>query len=147
MLAIHHFIWQIMNIEQQLYMTAKALIEQRYPTGWGGAAAVALDDGTILTSVAPEVENDALSLCMEVGALLEANKLSKNVTHSLCLYREDEISELVILSPCGICQERLMTWGREVRVAITTSSNTLQFLPLEQLTPHHWSQVNDKTRI
>jgi len=132
-----------MNIEQQLYKAAKELIEQRYPTGWGGAAAVALDDGTILTSVAPEVENDALSLCMEVGALLEANKLSKTVTHSLCICREDETSELVILSPCGICQERLMTWGRDVRVAITSASNTLQFPPLNQLTPHHWSQVND----
>ena len=86
-----------MDIETQLYDSAKKLIERRYPTGWGGAAAVALEDGRILTSVAPEVKNDALSLCMEVGALLEANKLEKRVTHSLCMYRENEASGFLIL--------------------------------------------------
>ncbi len=49
-----------MNIEQTLYNAAKALIKQRYPSGWGGAAAIAIEGNQILTSVAPEVENDAL---------------------------------------------------------------------------------------
>jgi cytidine deaminase len=133
-----------MNIEHKLYNSAKELIERRYPTGWGGAAAVAIEDGNILTSVAPEIENHALSLCMEVGALLEANKLQKRVTHSLCIYRENEKTEFVILSPCGICQERLIYWGNEVQVAITNPKNELQFLSLMQLMPHHWSQVNGK---
>lgn len=29
-----------MNIEESLYHAAKQLIEKRYPTGWGGAAAM-----------------------------------------------------------------------------------------------------------
>jgi cytidine deaminase len=67
-----------------------------------------------LTSVAPEVKNDVLSLCMEVGAYLEANKLNEAVTHSLCIYRENESGEYLILSPCGMCQERLVHWGGDV---------------------------------
>lgn len=131
-------------MELELYNAAIDLIKLRYPSGWGGAAAVCLDDGTILTSCAPDVENDALSLCMEVGALLEANKLNKSVTHSLCVYRESEEDELVILSPCRICQERLIHWGGEVKVAITNPKNKLHFVALKELMPHHWSQVNEK---
>lgn len=131
-----------MSIEQKLYNSARELIERRYPNGWGGAAAVAIEGGSILTSVAPEITNEALSLCMEVGALLEANKLEKRVTHSLCMYRENEENEFIILSPCGICQERLIYWGGNVQVAITNPKNKLEFLSLKQLMPHHWSQVN-----
>lgn len=61
-----------MNIEQQLFEVAKELIETRYPNGWGGAAAMATDDGRILTSVAPEVVNASTELCIETGAILEA---------------------------------------------------------------------------
>ncbi|MGH1472264.1 MAG: cytidine deaminase [Cellvibrionaceae bacterium] len=134
----------IMNTEKQLYNAAKQIIEERYPAGWGGAAAIRVADGTILTSVSPEVGNDALSLCMEVGALLEANKLNQSVTHSLCIYRESENSECIILTPCGICQERLIVWGKDVQVAISNSENILQFLSLNQLMPYHWSQVNKR---
>ena len=131
-----------MSIEQELLNSAKELIESRYPVGFGGAASVRLKDGRILTSVAPEVENDALSLCMEVGALLEANKLNVPVTHSLCLCRESEADDFMLLSPCGICQERLIYWGPDVLVAISNPGNAIKFVPLKQLMPHHWSQVN-----
>lgn len=36
-----------MSMEHQLYEATKNLIEQRYPTGWGGAAAIRVEDGTI----------------------------------------------------------------------------------------------------
>jgi len=75
-----------MTIEMQLYDTAVTLIKRRYPNGWGGAAAIRTESGKILTSVAPETKNDALSLCMEVGSYLEAFKLNESVTHSLCIY-------------------------------------------------------------
>jgi hypothetical protein len=41
------------NIEQKLYQAAKEFIEKRYPTGWGGAAAMYTNTGEILTSVSP----------------------------------------------------------------------------------------------
>ncbi|WP_217523271.1 cytidine deaminase, partial [Vibrio metschnikovii] len=124
------------SIEKDLYDAAAQLIEKRYPTGWGGAAAVRTQSGKILTSVAPVVKNDALSLCMEVGAYLEAHKLNEVVTHSLCICREDEDGEFLVLSPCGICQERLVHWGGDVRAAISTEKNELVFKTLRELMPH-----------
>lgn len=97
-----------MDIEHNLYEAAVMLIQNRYPKGFGGAAAIRTESGKILTSVAPDTKHDGLSLCMEVGAYLEAHKLNEAVTHSLCICREDENSEFLILSPCGICQERLV---------------------------------------
>lgn len=132
----------MVQIEQDLYDATAQLIRSRYPTGWGGAAGVRTESGTILTSVAPEVKNDALSLCMEVGAYLEAHKLNESVTHSLCLYRENENSDFRVLSPCGICQERLVQWGGDVKAAITTDDNQLIFKTVRELMPHHWSLVN-----
>ncbi|SQD76845.1 cytidine deaminase (fragment) [Moritella yayanosii] len=48
---------------------------------------------------------------MEVGAYLEAHKLNEAVTNSLCICRENELDEFLILSPYGICQECLVHWG------------------------------------
>jgi cytidine deaminase len=79
---------------------------------------------------------------MEVGAYLEAHKLDEAVTHSLCICREDEHSEYLILTPCGICQERLVHWGGDVKAAATNPNNELIFKPLRELQPYHWSAVN-----
>ncbi|CAH6863386.1 Cytidine deaminase [Vibrio chagasii] len=131
--------------EQGLYHSAVELIKKRYPRGWGGAAAVRTETGKILTSIAPDTKNDALSLCMEVGAFLEAHKLNEKVTHSLCICREEESSEFLVLSPCGVCQERLVHWGGDVKAAISTKENKLVFKTIRELMPHHWSLVNGTT--
>ena len=131
--------------EQELYHAAVELIKKRYPRGWGVAAAVRTETGKILTSIAPDTKNDALSLCMEVGAFLEAHKLNEKVTHSLCICREDESSEFLVLSPCGVCQERLVHWGGDVKAAISTKENKLVFKTIRELMPHHWSLVNGTT--
>ncbi|GAB1255766.1 cytidine deaminase [Aurantivibrio plasticivorans] len=132
------------EIHEKLFDAAARLVNERYPSGSGGAAAVATSRGSILTSVSPDTEHDALSLCMEVGAFLEACKLNENVTHSLCIYRESPESDFIVLTACGICQERLAYWGGEVEVAISNPENQLIFKPLRELMPHHWSQVNEK---
>ncbi|WP_153040714.1 cytidine deaminase [Pseudovibrio sp. Ad46] len=110
-----------------MFDAAKLLIEHRYPNGWGGAASLRTESGKILTSIAPDTKNDGLSLCMEVGAILEAHKLDEVVTHSLCICRDDENSPFVILTPCGICQERLVHWGGDVKAAVSNSDNKLIF--------------------
>ncbi|MET3848038.1 MULTISPECIES: cytidine deaminase [unclassified Paenibacillus] len=132
-----------MSIEQQMYDEVIELIRKRYPTGWGGAAAVRLIDGTILTSVAPEVINDSTHLCMETGAILEAHKLNKKVTHSICLARDDEMSPYKVLSPCGVCQERLFYWGPDVNCAVTVPGGELVFKTLAEIQPYHWSTAYD----
>lgn len=98
-------------------------------------------DGEILTSVAPEVINASTELCMETGAILEAHKLNTKITHSLCIARDNENEEFKVLSPCGVCQERLFYWGSDVKVAVTKPDNQLLFKSLEEVQPYHWTKA------
>lgn len=127
-----------MDIEQQLYQSAIELIEDRYPSGWGGAAAMYTESGQILTSVAPDVIVASTELCIETGAILEAHKLNTRVTHTICVVRDDGNAPFTILTPCGVCQERLFYWGEEVRAAVTTPSGELQYKTLKEIQPYHW---------
>lgn len=128
------------DIEQKLFDEAAALIRRRYPTGWGGAGAVYTAEGHIYTSVANDCANGSAALCIETGAMLEAHKYNERVTHCLCIVRDDERSPMKVLSPCGICQERLHYWGGEVRVAVTMGG-PLTFVPLRELQPYHWTKA------
>lgn len=131
-------------MEQKLYGIVIDLIKERYPAGWGGAVAVRLEDDTFLTSVAPEIINDSTNLCMETGAILEAHKLNKRVTHSICIVRDDEKSEFKVLSPCGICQERLFYWGPAVKAAVSLPGQDLTFKTLSEMQPYHWTAAYDE---
>ncbi|MFS1519554.1 cytidine deaminase [Bacillus sp. SCS-151] len=130
-----------MSIEERIYQSAIELIEKRYPSGWGGAAAMYTEDGQILTSVSPEVINASTELCIETGAILEAHKLNAKVTHTICVVREDEDAEFKILTPCGICQERLFYWGENVKAAITNPNGKLEYKMLKEIQPYHWYKV------
>lgn len=134
-----------MNVEQELYDAALNLLKRRYPKGEGYAAAIRVESGKILTSVPPDIKNNSLEVCIELGAYLEAFKLNEAVTHSLCICREDENSEIIFLSPCGICQERLVYWGGDVKAAVSTKENKLVFKTIRELMPYHWSEANGET--
>lgn len=131
-----------MSIEADIHNKACRFAAERFPSGTAGVAAVRVESGKILTSVAPDVKNECLSLCIEVGAYLEAHKLNEKVTHSLCLYRETEQDEYIILTPCGVCQERLTHWGGDVLAAVTNKENKLIFKTIRELQPYHWSAAN-----
>jgi cytidine deaminase len=133
-----------MNIEQKLYQSAVDLIDKRYPSGWGGAAAMHTEDGQILTSVSPDVINASTELCIETGAILEAHKLNTKVTHTICVVREDVNAEFTILTPCGVCQERLFFWGANVKAAITNPNGKLEYKTLGEIQPYHWFKVYEK---
>jgi cytidine deaminase len=126
-------------VEREMYRRAVQLIETRYPTGWGGAGVVHTQQGSYFTSVANETANSSVILCIETGAMLEAHKYNEKVTHCLCLVRDDEHAPYKVLSPCGVCQERLRYWGSGVQVAVTAPGGALVFVPLKELQPHHWS--------
>ena len=68
-------------------------------------------------------------------------KYNLKITHSLCVGRKDEHSDFYILTPCGVCQERLRYWGVNVKVAVTTSENSLKFVTLNALQPYHWTKA------
>ncbi len=129
------------EIEKKMYALATQLIEKRYPTGWGGAAVIHTAAGSYFSSVAIETANSSASLCIEVGAMCEAHKYHEKVTHCLCMVRDDEHSPFKVLSPCGICQERLRYWGEDVQVGVTTKNGELLFVELRQLQPYHWTNA------
>lgn len=130
---------QEFEIEQKMYKMATDFIKQRYPNGWGGAAVIRTDKDHYFTSVALETANASVQLCIEVGAMCEAHKHNERVTHCLCVVRENEHSSFTVLSPCGVCQERLRYWGKDVLVGVTTKDNTLKFVELDRLQPYHWT--------
>lgn len=130
-----------LEIEQEMYRKAVELIEKRYPVGWGGAGVVHTENGHYFTSVSIDTANASATLCIETGAMLEAHKYNEKVTHCMCLIRDDEHSPYKVLSPCGICQERLRYWGDEVQVAVTTDTDELLFVPLKILQPYHWTNA------
>ena len=129
------------EIVQTMYRKATELIEQRYPTGWGGAAVIHTAKDNYFTSVAIETANGSAVLCIEVGAMCEAHKYNEKVTHCLCVVRDDEHSDFKVLSPCGICQERLRYWGDDVQVGVTTEDGKLHFVELKELQPYHWTRA------
>ena len=129
------------DIKNEMYKRATEFIEKRFPNGWGGAAIIRTQQGNYFTSVALENANSSVLLCIEVGAMCEAYKANEKVTHCLCVVRDDENSSFKVLSPCGVCQERLRYWGADVQVGVTTENNSLLFVPLKELQPHHWSKA------
>lgn len=127
-----------MKIEQKMYHIAVNFIKERYPVGWGGAAVLRTEDDRYLLSVAPEALNASAELCIETGAICEAHKLNVKATHCICVVRDDENSPFKVLTPCGICQERLRYWGEDVSVGVTTRDGSLKFVPLGALMPYYW---------
>ncbi len=136
-----------MNIEKNLYDMATRFIEKRYPIGWGGVAVMRTSKDNYYTSVAIETANQGASLCIEVGAMAEAHKNKEKVTHAICVVRDCEKSEYKILTPCGICQERLAYWGDDVMVGVTTEDRSIKFVPLNVLQPYHWSKAYPSENI
>lgn len=122
-----------------MYWMAVDFIPRRYPKGWGGVAVVRTSADHYYLSVALENANLSTSLCIEVGAMCEAYKFGEKITHCLCVVRDDETAPFKVLSPCGICQERLRYWGDDVRVGVTVPDGELLFVPLSQMQPYHWS--------
>ena len=128
-----------MNIEKEMFNKAVEFLEERYGKDKaGGVAVLRIENGEYLISVWPECYNASANLCAETGAICEAHKLNKKVTHSLCVCRQKDGKPYEILSPCGICQERLFYWGKDVKCAISTNDNRVLFKTLEELQPYYW---------
>lgn len=130
-----------MDIEQRMYELAVNFIMQRYPKGWGGAAVIHTEDDRYLISVAPEVMNSSAELCIETGAICEAHKFGVGVTHCICVVRDGEDDGFKVLTPCGICQERLRYWGEDVLVGVTDEEETLKFVRLGEIMPYYWGKA------
>lgn len=129
-----------MPLDQSLVDHAIQQALVRFPTGYAGAAAIRTDSGQVLTSVCFEAPNSGASLCHETGAYCEANRIGAKVVASVCVSRSEPGKPFLILAPCGICQERLATWGPEVEVAVAVPGQpgVWQSKRLDELQPHYW---------
>ncbi|MFD7735636.1 cytidine deaminase [Kitasatospora phosalacinea] len=133
-----------MAIDRALVDAATELTRRRFPgQDWAGAAALRLDDGTVLTSTAPEAPNGAVQLCHETGALCEAFKLGRRVVASVCVTAADGGRGFWVLAPCGVCQERLFAHGPDVEVGVPLPEDPRRWrtLLLRDVQPHWFARV------
>ena len=106
--------------------TCRDLIEQRFPGAEErGAAAMLLADGTILTGTAPDAVNPAVEVCHEIEPYAAAFRLDQEIVASVCLHRE-EAGRFLVLSPCGVCRERLAVHGPDVLVGVAGRGDPTQ---------------------
>ncbi|MGN6612968.1 MAG: cytidine deaminase [Angustibacter sp.] len=116
------------------------LIESRFPgDDHAGAAAMLLGDGTILTGTAPEAVNPSVEVCHEIEPYCGAFRLGQPVVASVCLHRQPG-GRVVVLSPCGVCRERLAVHGPDVRVAVADrqDATVVVWKDLAEVLPDYW---------
>ena len=137
-----------MPLNQSLVNAAIAQALERYPTGYAGAAAVETDSGKVITSVSFDPPNSGAGLCHETGAYCEANRIGEKVVASVCVSRSEPGRPFFILAPCGICQERLALWGRDVEVAVAVPGKPgeWQSKRLFEVSPHYWRNAVEDAR-
>jgi cytidine deaminase len=129
--------------ESALTATVEAcreLIAARFPEpSHKGAAAMLLADGTVLTGTAPDATNPSVEVCHEVGPYCEAFRLAQPVVASVCLHRTPD-GDHRVLSPCGVCLERLAVYGADVRVAVPqpAAMYEVHWITLREALPHYW---------
>ncbi|MFF1574050.1 cytidine deaminase [Leifsonia sp. NPDC058292] len=119
----------------------RAFLDARFPTGDHGAAGVLLDDGCIVTSTSPPASNPAVDYCHELGAFAEAFKRDRRILASVCIAREGD--RMVVLSPCGVCLERLRDHGDDVLVGVPAQpgrahDDLLRWVKLREALPYDW---------
>ena len=135
-----------MGLDQQLVDAAIDLMNRRFrPDAWAGAAAMATREGAVLTSLYMDRGYGSAGLCYETGAICEAHKLGHTVTASACVARAPHSDRVLILTPCGICQERLFYWGADVEVAVPDPEDPTKWraMRLRDVQPHFWAKVLD----
>lgn len=134
-----------MRVDQRLIDTAVDLLNRRFPNAHGVAAALYTEDGSIYKSVVFEPDWGGGGLCAETGAILMAHTDDKRVTACACVARDDA-GRILVLAPCGICQERLVHWGRDVEVAVPHPDDPTQWIakPLRETNPYYWATVFDE---
>ena len=118
----------------------RSLIAERFPDEADrGAAAMLLANGTILTGTAPEAINPAVEVCHEVEPYCGAFRLGLGILASVCLHRQPD-GRTVVLSPCGVCRERLAVHGPGVLVAVADRDDptTVVWKTLKDILPDYW---------
>ena len=118
----------------------RELIDTRFPDDdHHGAAAMLLDDGSILTGTSPSAINPSVEVCHEIEPYCGAYRLGRQVVASVCLHRQPG-GKTVVLSPCGVCRERLAVHGPDVLVAVASLRDATKVVwkTLKDVLPDYW---------
>ncbi|HEY5250623.1 MAG TPA: cytidine deaminase [Acidimicrobiales bacterium] len=133
-----------MEVDQRLFDAAVEQLRRRWPDAQRGvAAAVYLDDGSIVTGVGLDNINAVMGLCAETGPICQAYTMDRAITASICVAPGLSGHELQVLAPCGACQERLALWGPGVEVGVgsTRTDAGWESKPLIEVNPYYWAVV------
>jgi cytidine deaminase len=128
--------------DSALHDAAVALIERRLPDAdWATAAALRLDDGSVLVGIGLDNFNSAAGLCAEAGPIARAYTEGRAVVASICVNRSSGREGDAVLAPCGVCQERLALWGPAVEVGVADPADPRGWSsrPLADLNPYYWA--------
>ena len=119
----------------------RSLIRERFHDDGDhhGAAAMLLDDGTIVTGTAPDAVNPSVEVCHETEPYCAAFRLGRSIVASVCLHQEPG-GRTLVLSPCGVCRERLAVHGPNVLVAVANAEDPtlIVWKPLKEVLPDYW---------
>jgi len=118
----------------------RSLIAQRFAADvHAGAAAMLLGNGTVLTGTAPDAINPSVEVCHETEPYCAAFRLNQPILASLCLHRTPD-GRFVVLSPCGVCRERLAVPGPDVRVGVADPRDVtvIVWKTLRDVLPDYW---------
>ena len=65
------------------------------------------------------------------------------ITASACVARAPRSDDILVLTPCGICQERLFHWGDQVEVAVPDPADPTRWMTktLREIQPYYWVNV------
>jgi cytidine deaminase len=101
------------------------------------------EDGEVLKGIVFDPEWGGGGLCAEAEPLLAAHRMGKRISAVATVGRLDANDPIVILTPCGICQERLYHWGLDVEIAVPDEQDGSRWMmrTLGQIQPHHWVEV------
>ena len=101
-----------------------------------------LKDGTILTGTSPDAANSSVEVCHEIEPYCGAFRLGQSVVASVCLHRTTD-GRFLVLSPCGVCRERLAVHGPDVLVAVADEADPtrVEWATLKDVLPHYWLTV------
>ena len=98
-----------------------------------------LEDGTILTGTSPQAFTPAVEVCHETEPYCGAFRLGLRIRASVCLHRQPD-GRIVVLSPCGVCRERLAVHGPAVLVAVADRHDPMGVVwkRLKDILPDYW---------
>ncbi len=124
---------------EKLYNFACEKLTVEYPEGWGGLCVAYTDKANIFYSKYFDAISESASLCFETGAILESFTKNEKITHIISLIRNEGSDEVHVVTPCGICQERLFSFGEDLNIIYRDDRGApLKMIALRDLNPHHW---------